>query len=282
MNYTHTKPELPKLNITYDELKSIVIDKIGNAKSFQFNDLVLLVTNYVNTTNIGFERPPNTIFENKLNHTDVGLIREVIWDLIIQRILSIGNFNGDTWQFLTVTEYGQKVLSSSEVIPHDPSKYIQRVKRDIPNIDTVIITYLDESINTYNINKLLSASIALGCASEKSLLLLIDTYIKTFNKSEIAQRFEQKIKNRMIKIQFEEFQKDFKRIVGFLPKDLTDNYENILLGVFEMFRSQRNIAGHPTGYTVDKEMLFANLQVFVVYCKRIYDLINFFQTNKHD
>jgi hypothetical protein len=146
----------------------------------------------------------------------------------------------------------------------------------------VIITYLDESINTYNINKLLSATIALGCASEKSLLMLIDTYQKTFNKIQSSERFEQKVKNRMIKIQFEEFQKDFKRIVGFLPKELTDNYENILLGVFEMFRNQRNYAGHPIGHTVDKEMLFANLQVFVVYCKRIYDLIDYFETYKHD
>ena len=282
MNYTHTKSELPKLNIAYDELKSIVIDKIKNATSFQFNDVVSSVTTFINTTNTGFERPSNTIFENKLNNKDVGLIREIIWDLIIQRILSIGNFNGDAWQFLSVTEYGQRVLNSTEVIPHDPSKYIERVKRSIPDIDTVIITYLDESINTYNINKLLSATIALGCASEKALLLLIDTYTKTFNKAEAGQKFEQKIKNRMIKIQFEEFQKDFKRTVGLLPKGVTDNYENVLLGVFEMLRNQRNFAGHPTGYTVDKEMLFANLQVFVSYCRKIYDLINFFHANKHD
>jgi hypothetical protein len=135
MYYNITKPELPKLNITYDELKSITIDKIKNTTSFHFNDVVSLVTTFVNTTNTGFERPPNTTFENKLNHKDVGLIREVIWDLIIQRVLSIGNFNGDAWQFLTVTEYGQKVLNSTEIIPHDPSKYIQRVKQDIPNID---------------------------------------------------------------------------------------------------------------------------------------------------
>ncbi len=86
----------------------------------------------------------------------------------------------------------------------------------------------------------------------------------------------------MIKTQYEEFQKDFKRIAGTLPKELTDNYENILLGVFEMFRNQRNYAGHPTGYTVDKEMLFANLQVFVVYCKRVYSLIEYLKTQKHD
>ena len=183
---------------------------------------------------------------------------------------------------MTITEYGRKVFKSTEAIPHDPSKYLERVNREIRNIDSVIITYLSESINTYNINQLLSSTIALGCASEKALLLLIDTYQKTFNKIQGAERFEQKVKNRMIKTQFEEFQKDFKRIVGLLPKGLADNYENILLGVFEMFRNQRNSAGHPIGYTVDKEMLFSNLQVFVVYCKRIYELIAYFNTHKHD
>src|SRR5690606_22930479 len=103
--------------------------------------------------------------------------------------------------------------------------------------------------------QLLSSTISLGCASEKTLLLLIDSYLKSFKKIEGRERFEKKVKNRMIKIQFEEFHKDFKRIVGHLPKELTDNYENILLGVFEMLRNQRNHAGHPVGCKVDKEML---------------------------
>ena len=280
--YNISKPELPKLTLPYDELKSIVIDKIKDATSFQFTSVVSSVAAFINKENIGFNKASNTTYENKLNQGDEGLIREIIWDLIIQRILTIGDYHNHTWPFLTVTEYGQKVLKSSEAIPHDPSKYLERVKREIPNIDTVILTYLSESINTYNINQLLSSTIALGCASEKALLLLIDNYQKTYNKVQGVERFEQKVKNRMIKIQFEEFQKDFKRIVGSLPKELADNYENILLGVFEMFRNQRNYAGHPIGYTVDKEMLFSNLQVFVVYCKRIYELISYFDTNKHD
>lgn len=277
-----TKPELPKLNLTYDEIKSIVIDKIKGATTFQFTAVVSGVANFVSTSNIGFEKVANTIYETKLNQTDEGLIREIIWDLIIQRIITIGDYHNHDWPFLSLTEYGKRVLNSNEPIPHDPSKYIYRVQKEIPNIDKIIITYLSESINTYNINQLLSSTIALGCASEKTLLLLIDTYQNTFNDIKGKERFEQKVKNRMIKMQYEEFQKDFKRIVGTLPKELSDNYENILLGVFEMFRNQRNYAGHPTGHTVDKEMLFANLQVFVVYCKRVYSLIEYLKTQKHD
>ncbi|GEO07369.1 hypothetical protein AAE02nite_50330 [Adhaeribacter aerolatus] len=276
------KPEIPRLDIKYDELKSIVIEKIQNTTSFQFTSLVTAIAAYVNKESIGFVKQSNTTYENKLNQSDEGLIREVIWDLIIQRILTIGDFYNHDWPYLSVTEYGQKVLKSTEVIPHDPAKYIERVKKQIPNIDNIIIIYLSESINTYNINQLLSSTIALGCASGKALLLLIDAYERTFYNQQGSERFKQKVKNRMIKIQFEEFQKDFKRIVGSLPKELIDNYENILLGVFEMFRNQRNSAGHPVGHFVDKEMIFANLQVFITYCKRIYELIAYLEANKHD
>ena len=275
MQTTISKPELPKLNITYEEIKSIVIDKIKGDTIFQFMAIVSRVASFVNASNIGFEKVANTSYDSKLNQRDEGLIREIIWDLIIQRIVTIGDFHNHNWPYLSLTEYGKSVLNSDEPIPHDPSKYINRVQKEIPNIDHIITTYLSESINTYNINQLLSSTIALGCASEKTFLLLIDTYQNTFNNVKNKERFEQKVKNRMIKVQYEEF-------VGVLPKNLSDNYENILLGVFEMFRNQRNHAGHPTGQIVDKVQLFANLQVFVGYCKRVYSLIEYLNKQKHD
>lgn len=42
-------------------------------------------------------------------------MREIIWDLIIQRILTIGDYHNDNWPHLSVTEYGQKVLRSEDV-----------------------------------------------------------------------------------------------------------------------------------------------------------------------
>src|SRR4051812_31962665 len=106
--YNISKPELPKLNLPYDQLKSIVIDKIKDATSFQFISVVSSEAAFMNTANIGFEKASNTTYENKLNQGDEGLIREIIWDLIIQRVLTIGDFHNHTWPFLTVTEYGRR------------------------------------------------------------------------------------------------------------------------------------------------------------------------------
>lgn len=275
--------ELPKLELSYEELKTFVIEKIKEHESgFEFNNFLDSLARQFNAEKIGrSENQSNVTYDSKLSNSDKKIVREIIWDLIIQRVLSIGSYNNDSWPHLSVTEYGMKIINNYEYFPHDPSKYIERVKGEIPNIDEVILNYLRESISTYNINQLLSASITLGCASEKALLILIEKYTESFEDIVSSQNFERKIKNRMIKIQFEEFQKSFTRLEGNLPKNLMDNFRNILLGVFEMIREQRNLAGHPTGHIVNKEMLFANFQVFVPYCKRIYQLIDYFEKNKH-
>lgn len=46
-----------------------------------------------------------------------------------------------------------------------------------------------------------------------------------------------------------------------------------------MIRNYRNDAGHPTGNQLSKEHAFANLQVFIPYCKKVYELIEYFNNN---
>jgi hypothetical protein len=278
-----TKSEFPPLDLPYEELKSYVLQAIRlQGSSFQFSSLNYNLCETIYKDGAGFDKSDYVKYEKKLAPADENRVREIIWDLIIQRVLTIGSYQGPNWPHISLTQYGAKVLNSSEPIPHDPAEYIKRVLREIPEIDPVILTYLTESISTYNINQLLSAAITLGCASEKALLLLIDAYADSFKDEKDKLRFIQKVNNRMIKRQFEEFQKEFNRTSGGLPPELTDNYQNIFLGVFEMFRNQRNSAGHPTNHTVYKEMLFANLQVFITYCRFIYQLINYFKSNSHD
>lgn len=195
--------------------------------------------------------------------------------------MSIGDYQNDSWPHLSLTDYGEKVIASNGPVPNDTNGYLNRIKKEIPDLDSVIEAYLSESIRTYNINQLLSATITLGCASEKSLLLLIETYRDTFKDNTKQEKFIKKTEGKFIKIQFKEFDKDFKGIMGQLPTDLKDNYTNTLTGIFEMIRRNRNLAGHPTGNQMDKDTLFANLQVFIPYCRFIYDLKKYFINYKH-
>lgn len=275
---------IPEIKIPYEELKSLVINaikKCGN--SFEFNNFCNILGSIA--VKDGIVKNPNpSNFQAiyfPLQKKDENKVREILWDFIIERVLTIGDYHNDSWPHLSLTAYGEKVMESKEPVPNDTNEYLKRIKKEIPNLDNVIEIYLSESVRTYNINQLLSATITLGCASEKALMILIENYKNTFIDDAKKEKFIKKVEGKFIKIQFEEFNKEFTGIMGHLPNDLKDNYVNTLTGVFEMIRRNRNLAGHPTGKLIDKDTLFANLQVFIPYCRYIYDLITYLTNNKH-
>lgn len=275
---------VPNINIPYEELKHLVINSLKGGSSFQFKTFC----NNIGYTAVKMElvknpNPPNfQALYYPLQKKDENKVREIIWDLITERILTLGDYNNDTWPWFSLTEYGEKAVNSMEPIPHDPSGYLSRIKRDIPELDSIIEIYLAESIRTYNIGQLLSSTITLGCASERALNILIETYKTTFVDQQKSFSFAKKIEGKFIKTQFDEFDKSIKPQLNNLTFDLKEGYTNTLTGVFQMIRYNRNNAGHPTGKFVDKDTLFANLQVFIPYCKYIYSLSRYLSENKHN
>lgn len=213
---------------------------------------------------------------------DENKIREIVWDLIIERVLTIGDYHNDSWPWLSLTEYGKKYIGSEYPLPNDITGYFTRLTNEIPQIDLVIKTYLEESIRTYNINQLMSSTITLGCASEKALLLLIESYQTSFTDEAKKASFLKKIENKSIKVKFDEFDKSINQILASLPYGLREYYSRNLGGIFEMIRNNRNDAGHPTGKSIDKDTLFVSLQLFIPNCKYVYTLITHFNQNNHN
>lgn len=211
-------------------------------------------------------------------------IGSVLWSLVSQEILYVDMpldlSSGKTSIVFDITEYGLQVLAAGIPVPHDPDGYLSHIKSEIPNIDDTIYTYISESINAYNHNLLLSATTTIGCASEKALLLLLEAYVPFLPSQKEQDSFLNRTKGRFIKTQFEEFQKSFAGQKGRVDKELKDGIDIVISGIFEMLRQNRNSTGHPTGKSMPKDRVFASLQLFVTYCKRIYELIDFFNKNK--
>lgn len=212
------------------------------------------------------------------------MIGSVLWELVSQQILYIdlpqNTVTGNTNYAFDITEYGMHVLSEGKPIPHDPDGYLSYLKAEIPNIDDVIFSYIAESVHAYNHHLFLSATTAVGCASEKALLLLLEAYVPFLPSEQERQSFIKKTQGRFIKNQFEEFQKSLGGQKGRIDKELTDGIDIVISGIFELLRQNRNSTGHPTGKSLTKENVFASLQIFVTYCKRIYGLIDFFNKNR--
>jgi hypothetical protein len=63
-------------------------------------------------------------------------------------------------------------------------------------------------------------------------------------------------------------------------RKIQDTLEYNLTGIFNLIRLQSNEAGHPTGIKRDRDEMFANLTLFIMYCKTIYGLIDWLKKAK--
>ena len=90
-------------------------------------------------------------------------------------------------------------------------------------------------------------------------------------------KFVKDTQGKMIKRQYDEFMKLYHgHLRGLFPGDINEDFVN---GVFTMIRNYRNDAGHPTGRIVPIEVVYANIQVFPTYLKKVYSVIEWLSVN---
>ena len=188
-----------------------------------------------------------------------------------------GSNSGFPW--ISVTEYGKACFASDELTPYDPDGYIKKVKDMIPCIDEITIKYVSESINAFNRQAPISATIALGIASEQMMLLLIEAYAGALENSTEKDNLLKKIKNKQIETQYKEFLKSFSSHRGSVPQEVRD-IDTAIDSTFRFIKMLRNEQGHPTIIDADKDTVYADLQHFPHYIRRMFGLIHWLKENK--
>jgi len=208
-------------------------------------------------------------------------ILEEIHQLVVNNILMPGHdVSSFGYPGLRLTEYGRKCIEEENILPFDPDGYMEGVKSSVTNIDDIVLTYLGESITTYNRNCLLSSTITLGAASEQAMLLLIEAFSEAISDTQERASFRKSIQKQGIYEKYKKFREKFDAIRNSLPPELTREIDVFLDGIFNFLRINRNEAGHPTGIAMNKKVVYANLQVFSEYAKRIFGLIQYLQNNR--
>ncbi len=277
---------MKELPLSYEQLRSLMFEALGRLSEeiTQIDGLNKLLGKLACEKNLVPDPngpDPGRHSAYFMDKHDVARAQDIFWDLIIEGIIrpGLGKDGGNSdLPFFHVTEYGQEQIKHGTGSPHDPDGYLARLRTSVPILDPVILTCMNECLRTFRIGSLLSSAVMLGCASEKALLVLLDAYATALPPSKEKQ-FRKKIEGKFIKSQYEEFTKMLQgHLRAQLPTDLDDGLANILLGVFEMIRAERNDAGHPTGKTPSRELAFANISVFPGYIKRIYDVIAWLQS----
>jgi len=209
-------------------------------------------------------------------------IYDIVWELILQGILLPGtNAQNPNLPNFHVTEYGRECLKSELILPHDRENYLERLDKEIPDLDSIAKKYIAESLQTFLVNCPMASTVMLGVSSERIMYVLIESFAEAIQDPNIKQKFHEDFeKLRFIKQKYDRFKSEFNKIKKELPDELINDSDNWLDRIFDLIRYYRNDIGHPTGTEIPRALAFANLQLFSLYVKKVYGLIEYFKNNK--
>lgn len=240
-----------------------------------------------------------TAFGGKYKEVDKDAIVEAWTNLFLDGWIGPDptQMNGDlVGGWLRITSYGKSQLESigEDYYPVflDPVSTISRLKDTIPNIDPLALKYFEESLWAIKKHLFLSAIVTMGCASECSILQLIDEMLDYYDDTNLQERFSRSDK---IKFKYELFKKTLeerglkKELLSLFASDqrkyedlkrLLIDFDTIIDRMFQIYRTNRNDAGHPSGIEFDQDITRAEAAMFRKYCRIIYGLIAYINEAK--
>lgn len=214
-------------------------------------------------------KPAESSRRPRLEPADQELLRSVVWQLVSAGIITIGaNNSNPDWPFLSVTEYGRKVLAEPDPdsLPYDPEGYVERLLQRSPDLGDVVTQAVGEASRCLSRGTHWAATIMLGVASEALLREVLADVAGAIASDERQRRFVEETSPATISRAFQRLQGVLDSVRVDLPRELEDGLDTTLSGVFGMIRLSRNEAGHPTTVpSVDAATVHARLVLFLEY-----------------
>jgi len=208
-------------------------------------------------------------------------IREVIWELIIQGILTPGyNDNNPNLPFLRLTDWGRQCVDAEQVVPYDRDGYLSRLHEKCPDLERLAEDYITEALECFRRGCLRAAPVMLGVASEHIVLRLMDGFHDSIEDQNRKTVYAKRMQDLSIKRRFDYFREQLSKAVSDLPAELRDALDINLEGIFTLLRYARNETGHPTVRDVPREQVFVNFGLFIPYCERVHGLIRWLASHK--
>ena len=220
--------------------------------------------------------------QEELNPIDKFNVVEVVWDLIIERIISPGQDQSNVnFPFVTLTSFGEAVISQSIPQYYDPDAYIGFLKSIAPSLDPVIEQYVFEGLNCFRRQLLFASAVMLGAAAEKAILLLLEAIAKSVLDPQRKKEAEQLLEGGRLPAIYDKITATLTPLTkkGAIPYSVHEGCIEHLMSLFEMIRVQRNDAVHPVAGPVNRDKVFLSLQTLPVALQLVYKLIGWLDSN---
>jgi hypothetical protein len=121
---------------------------------------------------------------------------------------------------------------------------------------------------------ILSSTVMLGVATEHTFLLLLETIA---NNPTYAPTFAGVQQERTTLKKINKFKNIIDQTRKSFPQGLLEDFDTHFLAFQSLIRTFRNEAGHPAGKLIGREQAFVNLQLFIPFGRKAYELIAHFK-----
>ncbi|SMN17410.1 hypothetical protein CRYPA_1592 [uncultured Candidatus Thioglobus sp.] len=169
-----------------------------------------------------------------------------------------------------------------EILPFEIEKFPIILQERIPNIDLIIIRFIEEAIISIKAGSNLGCAFLLGGASEKAIYLLIDAYTNAIKDETLREKFKARVSGKFISKVFDSFKNSYKSSKN-KPHGMgwTNDLEIKIEQIFQFCRICRNESGHPhLPPNLDKGVLLANMGQFVKYIEDLYEMLEYYKENE--
>jgi hypothetical protein len=257
---------------SYEELRSAALDVLADRESVdyqptQYEHLKLGIAQVLARR----EGLPTQGHRHDLDRREREIYLELFWDLFRQGIITLGSNDANRdFPHCRLSEFGRRVVQNQQTyFFHDVATYANLVKKEIPNIDSVTLVYLQEAMQAFKSGCILSASVMLGVAAEHTFRLLLET-VEANSRYELT--YGKVSKERQLLSKVNRFKSILDGNLSELSDDVREDLDTHFAGVLSVIRTFRNQSGHPTGQIISREQAYVLLSLFIPYAKKLYQL----------
>jgi hypothetical protein len=232
---------------------------------------------------IGFARAGDELSGFRLADEDDHTYRVVLNELATAGLIVLGtSLKNSALPWFQITDYGRHCLEQGEVTPYDPDGYLKYLRDEATKAaDDTVLRYVTESMQCLRFKCFMASAVMLGGATEQVFLLVAKALHAAIRDPKRQQRFGKKVlKELRLKAKYDAFLKEMAKQRAGLPRDLKEDLDIHLNGIFALIRKTRNEAGHPSGKEPSAREAHGNLLLFPTYCREAHGLIEFFENNQ--
>lgn len=266
---------------SFEEIRSAAIDLLAGREttSYQLDQYERLLLGVSDVFERREGRPNRATHfstaQGTLSPHDREIFLEVFWTLFREGVITLGiNDANRVFPFFRVTGFGQRLITNSAAyFFHDVSSYEALLRSEVQNVDAVTLLYLKEAMQSFRSNCMLASTVMLGVATEHTFNLLVE---QIDQNAAHAATFANVGQQRTILQRINKFKNILDQQVQTLPAELKEDLDTNFAGILSIIRTFRNHSGHPTGKIVDREQVYVLLQLFIPYCRKMYQLMNYY------